>query len=249
MGAAVPYAHRPRADRGRSHAAAPTQAMEVSQMQSKTRAARTRRYLSRHERQRAARAEAFSRRTAAVPAACPPMDLGPDALALIDQFVRDDRTAVSSALLAVPASAPAKWPGGPCSHRSARRPAGRRPRARSARTERHRSLGMSNGHSVAPPAADRSDKVSRTARYAPRAPPRLLAVKATAPGLAVLGKERRQGMGHRYAHEQTWAAVDSWLVSRPLAELLRGDVAETVRGGGPAPRAARLPGANSDEHH
>jgi hypothetical protein len=30
------------------------------------------------------------------------MDLGPDALALIDQFVRGDRTAVSSALLAVP---------------------------------------------------------------------------------------------------------------------------------------------------
>jgi hypothetical protein len=70
-------------------------------MQSQTRAARTRRYLSRHERQRAARAEAFSRRAVTVPAAGPPMDLGPDALALIDRLVRHDRTAVSSALLAI----------------------------------------------------------------------------------------------------------------------------------------------------
>lgn len=47
-----------------------------------------------------ARAEAFSRRTLAnVPTL--PVDLEPGALQLIDRLVRRDRTAVSSALLAV----------------------------------------------------------------------------------------------------------------------------------------------------
>lgn len=70
-------------------------------MQSMTRAARTRRYLSRRERQRRARAEAFSRRTAAGPALPSPVKLDAEALALIDRVVRHDRTAVSSALLAI----------------------------------------------------------------------------------------------------------------------------------------------------
>jgi hypothetical protein len=70
-------------------------------MQSMTRAARTRRYLSRHERQRRARAEAFSRRTLEGPAVLPPVKLATDDLALIDRLVRQDRTAVSSALLAI----------------------------------------------------------------------------------------------------------------------------------------------------
>ncbi len=64
------------------------------------RAARGRGHLSRRERLRQARAEAFSRRTPAnVPAV--PVTLAPGALTLIDQLVRRDRTAVSSALLAV----------------------------------------------------------------------------------------------------------------------------------------------------
>ncbi len=70
-------------------------------MQSMTRATRTRRYLSRHERQRCARAEAFSRRTLTDPTVPSPVKLPPDDLALIDRLVRHDRTAVSSALLAV----------------------------------------------------------------------------------------------------------------------------------------------------
>jgi hypothetical protein len=76
--------------------------MEVSQMKSITRAARTRCYLSRHERQLQARAEAFSRRTTTMPPAAPPtVRLEPDDLALIDRLVRQDRTAVSSALLVI----------------------------------------------------------------------------------------------------------------------------------------------------
>ena len=71
------------------------------QMQSITRAANTRRHLSRHERQRQARAEAFSRRTPAGPATPPPVKLESNDLALIDHLVRQDRTAVSSALLAI----------------------------------------------------------------------------------------------------------------------------------------------------
>jgi hypothetical protein len=70
-------------------------------MQSTTRAARTRRYLSRHERQRRARARAFSRRTTADPEVPPPVKLDVEDLALIDRLVRHDRTAVSSALLAI----------------------------------------------------------------------------------------------------------------------------------------------------
>ncbi len=70
-------------------------------MKSMTRAARTRRYLSRHERQRQAQLEAFSRRTPEVPVAPAPVRLEPEQLALIDRLVRQDRTAVSSALLAV----------------------------------------------------------------------------------------------------------------------------------------------------
>ncbi len=70
-------------------------------MQSTTHAARSRGHLSRHERQRLARAEAFSRRT---PAEVPrefPVKLGSDELELIDRLVRRDRTAVSAALLAI----------------------------------------------------------------------------------------------------------------------------------------------------
>jgi hypothetical protein len=70
-------------------------------MQAMTRAASTRRHLSRHERQRQARADAFSRRTLVVPSTPPPVNLGDDDLALIDRLVRQDRTAVSSALLAI----------------------------------------------------------------------------------------------------------------------------------------------------
>ncbi len=70
-------------------------------MRSTTGAARTRRYLSRHERQRRARAEAFSRRTPTVLSQAPPVKLEAEELALIDRLVRHDRTAVSGALLAV----------------------------------------------------------------------------------------------------------------------------------------------------
>ena len=69
-------------------------------MQSTTEAARRRGHLSRHERQRLARTEAFSRRAADEPAEAP-VKLRQDDLELIDRLVRDDRTAVSSALLAI----------------------------------------------------------------------------------------------------------------------------------------------------
>jgi hypothetical protein len=75
--------------------------MEVSQMQSTNRAAQTRRHLSRHERQRQARAEAFSRRTTTAPIVPSPVNLGTEELDLIDRLVRRDRTAVSTALLAI----------------------------------------------------------------------------------------------------------------------------------------------------
>lgn len=58
-------------------------------------------HLSRHERQELARAEAFSRRTPAGAAAEVPVKLEEGQLELIDRLVRRDRTAVSSALLAV----------------------------------------------------------------------------------------------------------------------------------------------------
>ena len=79
-----------------------SQSMEVSQMQSMTRAAHTGRHFSRHERQRQARAEAFWRRTPAESAAPAAVELQSNDLALIDRLVRQDRTAVSSALLAIP---------------------------------------------------------------------------------------------------------------------------------------------------
>jgi hypothetical protein len=70
-------------------------------MQSTTRAARTPRHLSRHERQRRARAEAFSRRTSTALSQSSLVKLEPEDLQLIDRLVRHDRTAVSSALLAI----------------------------------------------------------------------------------------------------------------------------------------------------
>jgi hypothetical protein len=70
-------------------------------MQSKTRAAQTRCYLSRHERQRQARAEAFSRRTTTAQLVASPVSLAAEELELIDRLVRCDRTAVSTALLTI----------------------------------------------------------------------------------------------------------------------------------------------------
>ncbi|MGZ4344794.1 MAG: hypothetical protein ACXVWJ_22135 [Solirubrobacteraceae bacterium] len=58
-------------------------------------------HLSRHERQRLARAEAFSRRTPTGASAEVPVKLEEDELEPLDRVVRRDRTAVSSALLAV----------------------------------------------------------------------------------------------------------------------------------------------------
>src|SRR6185312_10492331 len=79
----------------------PTQATEVSQMQSTNRAAHKRRHLSRHERQRQARAAAFSRRTTTTPMAPAPVKLAIEELELIDRLVRLDRTVVSTALLVI----------------------------------------------------------------------------------------------------------------------------------------------------
>lgn len=62
--------------------------------------ARKRAHLSRHERQRLARADAFSCRTAAGPVA-QVVVLEPSDVALIERLVHHGRTAVSSALLAV----------------------------------------------------------------------------------------------------------------------------------------------------
>jgi hypothetical protein len=70
-------------------------------MQSTNPAAHKRRHLSRHERQRQARAAAFSRRTMTVPIVPSPVMLASDDLELIDRLVRRDRTAVSTALLAI----------------------------------------------------------------------------------------------------------------------------------------------------
>ena len=55
----------------------------------------------RHERQREARANAFSRRTRTIPIARSPVNLGTDNLELIDRLVHGDRSAVSTALLAI----------------------------------------------------------------------------------------------------------------------------------------------------
>lgn len=70
-------------------------------MKSMTRAAYTRPNLSRHERQRQARAEAFSRRTTTIPMRPSPVKLAVVDLELIDRLVRRDRTAVSTALLVI----------------------------------------------------------------------------------------------------------------------------------------------------
>jgi len=70
-------------------------------MQSTNRAAQKRRYLSHHERQRQARAAAFSRRTTSTPIVPSPVRLASEELELIDRLVRRDRTAVSTALLAI----------------------------------------------------------------------------------------------------------------------------------------------------
>ncbi|HTX07484.1 MAG TPA: hypothetical protein VME22_02670 [Solirubrobacteraceae bacterium] len=70
-------------------------------MQSMTHAAHTRRHLSRHERQRQARAAAFSRRTTRTPIVPSPVSLATADLELIDRLLRRDRTAVSTALLAI----------------------------------------------------------------------------------------------------------------------------------------------------
>ncbi len=70
-------------------------------MQSMTRTAQTRCHLSKHERQRRARAEAFSRRSRTESLAPSPVKLGPEDVELIDRLVRGDRTAVSTALLAI----------------------------------------------------------------------------------------------------------------------------------------------------
>jgi DNA-binding response OmpR family regulator len=64
-------------------------------------AARTRAHLSRHERQRLARAEAFSRRTTASPPATAAVQLQQGELELIEGLVRHNRTAVSSSVLAI----------------------------------------------------------------------------------------------------------------------------------------------------
>jgi hypothetical protein len=70
-------------------------------MQLTIHAARQGGHLSRHERQRLARAAAFSRSTPAGGSGEIPVKLGQDQLDLIDRLVRGDRTAVSSALLAI----------------------------------------------------------------------------------------------------------------------------------------------------
>jgi hypothetical protein len=98
-------------------------------MRSTNRAAHTRRHLSRHERQRQARVEAFSRRTMTDPILLSPVRLATAELELIDRLVRRDRTAVSTALLAIAGViAPSAWPSTP--PRQRRRSDGRLKRAR-----------------------------------------------------------------------------------------------------------------------
>ena len=70
-------------------------------MHSTTTAARRRGHLSRRERLQLARAEAFSRLTPTNMPTMVPVKLGPEQRELIEQLVHGDRTAVSSALLAV----------------------------------------------------------------------------------------------------------------------------------------------------
>lgn len=70
-------------------------------MQSTTRALQTRCHLSKHERQRRARGEAFSRRSRTELLVPSPVKLAPEDVELINRLVRSDRTAVSTALLAI----------------------------------------------------------------------------------------------------------------------------------------------------
>ncbi len=63
--------------------------------------ARRRGHLSRHERLRVARAEAFSRRTSESVPVIAPVKFERAELELIERLVRHDRTAVSSAVLAI----------------------------------------------------------------------------------------------------------------------------------------------------
>jgi hypothetical protein len=70
-------------------------------MQSTMYAARGRGHLSRHERQRMARAEAFSGRTPGGVSGEVPVTLAQDEVELIERLIRRDRTVVSSALLAI----------------------------------------------------------------------------------------------------------------------------------------------------
>ena len=58
-------------------------------------------HLSRRERQRMRRAEAFSRRRSATSPAAPVVTLDGEEFELIDRLVRHDRTAVSTALLVI----------------------------------------------------------------------------------------------------------------------------------------------------
>ena len=64
-------------------------------------AARTRMQRSRHERQQRARSEAFSRRTPTTPPEASAVMFDRAELELIERLVRHDRTAVSTALLAL----------------------------------------------------------------------------------------------------------------------------------------------------
>ncbi len=70
-------------------------------MQSTIHAAHRRGHLSRHERQRRARADAFSRGTPAKMPGGVPVKLEEHELQLIERLVREDRTAVSSAAMAI----------------------------------------------------------------------------------------------------------------------------------------------------
>jgi hypothetical protein len=118
-------------------------------MQSMTRAARTRRHLSRHERHRRARTEAFSRRTPADPITQSLVKLAPEDLELIDRLVRHDRTAVSSALLAIAGSGASRPVRGVVLARVTEAACWAQAGARSAPTERRRSPGTSSGRLAA----------------------------------------------------------------------------------------------------
>jgi hypothetical protein len=70
-------------------------------MSTPTHGARARAHLSRRERQRLARANAFSRRTAASPPADAVITFDRGELEVIERLVQSGRTAVSSAVLAI----------------------------------------------------------------------------------------------------------------------------------------------------